>query len=230
MKWLVELKGDNYVLDKLSRILKSSELRIKREGKNYVFTSSKLDVLNTLEEVKTEVVKLVKRINGATRVALRINRAIESFKIAQLKGDEKLVKYSSGSAIVKARIRAPIQTRRAGRTIEEINLADWLHISEVDEKVDRVFRLINYDDESWVGLYNILEAIEEDEGDVSKKGWVSKKERRRFRQTACSYDAVGEKARHGNKKVKSPRKPMTLPEAKSLLHKIITNWLGDKIN
>ena len=70
-----------------------------------------------------------------------------------------------------------------------------------DPVVARVLRLIDLmlagdEDIDWSAAYSALEVIEIDAGDAAKP-WRSRKERRRFTGTANSYEAVGDRSRHG---------------------------------
>jgi len=96
-----------------------------------------------------------------------------------------------------------------------------------------VRQALNYwvsDHRSWINLYKILEVIESDVGgDIYANNWVSKSAVNRFSQTANSYGAIGNEARHANNIVPSPINPMKIKEACNLIKALLENWIDSKM-
>lgn len=100
---------------------------------------------------------------------------------------------------------------------------------ESDERVRRVFDLMNHDFKSWNGFYKIIEVVQEDNfPPVLRKGEFYD-DIDLLKQTAQSYEAVKTEARHAHQKFKKPDKEMKINEAKSLTKRIVEMWLNSKI-
>ncbi len=120
---------------------------------------------------------------------------------------------------------APME--RSRKTTLRPPVVTWVELSKKDPHVAWVLRLIGYDFETWSGLYKIYEAIEADVGNIPRKGWCTKTELRKFKQTANSPEALGVHARHG-KVIQAPPDPVSLSSAKSLIRRLLNEWFKMK--
>jgi hypothetical protein len=78
----------------------------------------------------------------------------------------------------------------------------------------------------------VLEVIEQDLGgerQLRTKPWPSKAPLTRFTSTADNALAIGDEARHGQRRHDPPAKLMTLNEADALIRSLIGQWLERKI-
>jgi hypothetical protein len=118
-----------------------------------------------------------------------------------------------------------------------VNALDGATVAELAEEhpdVGRVLHLIDLmlvgDDEiDWVAAHSALEVIEHDlarrrVGGVTQ-GWWTKPERRQFRHTANSVEALGFRARHGVQRDNPPASPMTAKEASWLIRRAAAHCL-----
>ena len=119
----------------------------------------------------------------------------------------------------------------ADGTIEEDCPAEpvvaWLELSKRDAHVKRALYLIKDEFETRSGLYKVYEVIQEDVGNIPKKGWCNLAELKRFKQTANSPEALGVDARHGEM-IPAPPDPMSLSSAKSLIRRLLDEWFKEK--
>jgi len=98
-----------------------------------------------------------------------------------------------------------------------------------DERVQRVFNLINHDFTSFGGFYKIIEVVQEDNFPPVLRDGEFYNEINRFKQTAQSYEAIGEEARHAHTRFTRPEIPMDLSRARDLIQRIVKMWLDSKI-
>jgi len=71
--------------------------------------------------------------------------------------------------------------------------------------------LLHIREPNWWNLFKVYEIIKEEVGgdkEIQKTGWVTKEELSLFWQTAQSWEALGDAARHADKKYKAPENTM----------------------
>jgi hypothetical protein len=91
-------------------------------------------------------------------------------------------------------------------------------------------RVLGRSEPTWSELYFGLELLEELAAEsVSSAGWISERERTRFRRTANSRQVLGEKARHGHRRQAPPPDPMTLAEARAMTQQAVEKFLATRI-
>lgn len=238
MGWVVELSGDNRVLDELSKVLNLPELSIKKEDGSYYLESDIYNDNSAYKDVKNTVNCLLPKINASAKIVLNSHASIKLSGITNILENGKNEAYvSATSATVSCTASVSIKVTYKDGTEEIHNPADpvmnWIKLGLTDDPaIKKVFDLVNYDFDSWVGLYNICEAIQESiDGSIPKKGWCSENKSGLFGRTACSPEAVGVKARHSNKKrYPAPKNPMTHDEAKSFVKDLLTKWRKEKVD
>ena len=111
-------------------------------------------------------------------------------------------------------------------------LPNMVVLAAKDKNVAQVINHLNGDDEI-ATLYKIYEIIADDIGGVEiiqDNGWASRNKIEGFTRTANSPDAIGDKARHGVQKNAPPKNPMSLGEAKALIHHLVKCWLNSKLH
>jgi hypothetical protein len=65
---------------------------------------------------------------------------------------------------------------------------------------------------------------------MKTKGWVTNRQVDRFKRTANSQKAIGDKARHGKDPYEPPTEPLSLSEARALIDGLLKVWLDEKVN
>ncbi len=238
MEWYVEITGDGFDLEELSKSLNSPDLCITQKGEIFILKSTDFNILKDANEVRTRASEILSLINGATRLVIGKQKPLAMGSVVEVGDDGKRKlfdwvevaaygRYSVSTTIVKANGTVQEQEIRQADPIQ-----DWIAIARHDTNVATVLRLFNKNLD-WVNLYRIYEVIESDIGGINniiKEEWTTKKTIERFTRTANSPDAIGDQARHGNGgRITPPKDPMTLPEAKSLIETLFHQWLRSKI-
>ncbi len=233
MKWQVNLHGDKDDLEGLSKIFTSSDIQIIRESNGYILESSSFKGCTDSDAVKGIADRLLMAINAIKQLDFFSSDPIRRGAI-QCKDDQGHRQISLDcSYTVKTGAKASISVNKSDGTTEESvpgkQMMKWIPLMESDERVQRVFNLMNHDFRSWVGLYKVIEVVQEDNFlPVGREG-VFDKDIDLFKRTAQSYEAVKTDARHAHERFKKPDKEMKINEAQSLTKRIVELWLNSKI-
>ncbi|WP_342555581.1 hypothetical protein [Paenibacillus sp. FSL R7-0652] len=230
MKWVICLAGDEKELYELSKSLNTPKLTIFKEEGEYRLKSIDISSTDDYKEVSKKVENLVKLIDGLTKLVLGAHRRITVSDIYLLNDNGGRTFFMSAVLSGTSSMTAIPQIIKADGTIEISNPADsvpdLLELCEKHEVIDKVIKLISYDDESWVGLYKIFEVIAKD-ADVKSFSSISSENLKRFTRTANSYKAIGMEARHALD-YEPPKEPMYITEAKSLICLLVNEWIKQK--
>jgi hypothetical protein len=228
MEWVIELNGDKDDLEILPKYFNFKELYITEEEGRFFLRSSYLsiDKAFTEEDVIREGRKLLISINGISRMLLKAKNLIEFHSILKLDNNGKLIKGCTW-------INCKLYVRNSGAVKlngKEINPKDylekWTKIILSDKDVMRAFLFLSLDNVNWRDLYCIYDTIQENVGGRKiVESWFPKRKLERFTQTACSFEAIKENARHSMKKIKKPKIEMSLLEASSLVYDMLCIWL-----
>jgi hypothetical protein len=85
-------------------------------------------------------------------------------------------------------------------------------------------------DMSWFNLWKSYEAIRDANGGTAPslvaKGWMTDEEVERFRETANTYAAVGDAARHAKLGEAPPPNPMGLEEGEDCVRALLHRWVN----
>jgi len=235
MEWFVQITGDNFDLEELSKSLQSPQVCIIREEQGFFLKSTDFNFLNDTKDVKRTALELLSLINGSARLTLGMRKPLEMAHIIRINDDKTRHIFIEISDTVNIRASTTILTVTKDGTSKEIRQSDiitnWLSIAKRDSNVAKVLRLFGIGTHDWISLYRVFEVIEEDVGGVSnikKQGWAAEKAIKRFKHTANSPHILGDIARHGVEKTEPPKDPMSLSEARSFIEGIIHNWLRSK--
>lgn len=238
MTWKVELAGDSAELSTLLKSLSdSNEMKISNDGERYFLTSANFRDSDEAKTIKQKAERIIVILNGACRLLLDSRDSIKISVVERINSDgqpEKHV-FPEPATIHFRTISPSLQKRYADGTVEEFHPADpmkeWGPLALNDEKVETVLTIVSNAPLDWINLYKIDEIISQDVGgtdNIVTNGWASKPSLKLFRNTANKPGAIGLEARHGVDKGLPPPKPMTLPEARSLIDSIIHAWLRYK--
>jgi len=236
MTWEIQLSGDSFDLDELSKSLNSPDLRIVKRNGQHFMEWSELDALSTHAEVASAASEFLKILSGASRMALGGRTPISCANTTKLRADgtrETLLKLAD-TLHVRVTDTITLETSDGSRTV--IHQADpipsWLALASKDSSVAKALRLVGHGVNDWVSLYRLFEVISKDAGgidSIDSKGWASKDSIRLFKHTANSPGATGDSSRHGSETTLPPPKPMDLSDAKALLLHLLHEWLREKI-
>ncbi|MEK5260935.1 hypothetical protein MKY75_17175 [Paenibacillus sp. FSL L8-0663] len=232
MKWIISLAGDEKELYELSKSLNTEKLTIFKEEGEYRLKSSDIFSTDDFKNVSEKVENLVKLIDGATKLVLGTHKRITVSDIYLLNEYGGRTFFMSAELSGSASMKAIPQIIKADGTIEIFisnpanSVPDLLELCEKNEVIDKVIKLISYDDESWIGLYKIFEVIAK-EADVKSFSSISSESLKRFTRTANSYKAIGMEARHALD-YEPPKEPMYITEAQSLIYLLVNEWIRQK--
>jgi len=233
--WKVELIGDRFDLEDLPDWFSEGGIKIETSDGKYFLLSNTFEELTEESEIRTEANRLVKLINGIGRV---YRENLQTIGIGAIYGTD-----ASGREVIFEFVKEIITIRdKHSDTITENNgvvkkdsytfqFDKIRKLLQKDVQVKMVFDYLSKPAMNWNYLYCILDAIEEDiDKPVWKEKWASRKSVELFTRTACSYKAIGVKARHAKSKIKPPEKPMKDQEASHLILKIVKQWLENKLS
>ena len=235
VEWFVPITGENSDLEQLSKSLNSPELRVIQEGSDFILKSTDFDLLNDADDVQNRAIEIMSLINGAAMLAMGMRKPLVVDCAVNVNGDGKRQFFVWCSLDASLRVSASESVVAADGTVQDQEephqadpIPDWIVIAQRDANVAKVLRLFGAGNHNWRGLYPIYEVIKSDVGNIAKKGWATKKEIKRFAQTANSPDASGDDSRHGAGNIPPPKDPMPISEAKFLVKTIIHKWLRSK--
>jgi hypothetical protein len=242
-KWLVTLSGDNTDLEELVKTCTTPGLSVVKRNGEFFLESSSLTDADTALSVSGKATEIVSQLNGACRLALSSITPL-NYTLHELKEDGSKVTHLTGKFVTAARATIGMEVLRADGTVEVISQADpvplWMSLARSDPKVATVLDLLSVADwSSWVSLYRIFEVVESDMGGgktgrqaIVSQSWASSDDIVRFRYTANSFNELGKEARHGDEAAThhpNPQPvPMTSSEARTLIERILHNWLRAK--
>ena len=234
MEWKIELTGNESILRTLSNVLSNDNLSVVEEGESYILICKQFNLISNHVDVKTEVEDLLKKINSSLKLLLNSSENIDYKGIyyVDINGDKQ---FFSKPLKVELTCRYDIEliiTHPDGTTDvydPAKKLVNWIKISSMDVCVEHVFDIINYDFNSWVALYKIIEVLEkEDKYPPVRRNGKYYKELKRLKHTANSYQATKNGSRHAHKNTTPPENPMLLAEAISLIKIILNEWIDEK--
>jgi len=234
VNWKIWLLGDEADLEDLCKSFCSSEISILKEDDRYYMKGSLFDSIQEIDELETKAIEVIALLDGAARLGLNRRKplGISHYSRNSAGGSEQEL-FVILQDTITIRDSVSIKITHNDGTEEEIHPGDsclrWMLLSLQNEVIAKVLTLISLDDNSWVGLYRIFEVINADM-DIVKSGWATKKSIERFKHTANHPEAAGKESRHGHSKAAPPQHPMSISEARQLIHFIVQNWLNEKAN
>ena len=236
-EWLVRLKGDKFDLINLSKNFRLPKLKIEAaEDGNYYLKSIKFTSLSKADDVRLTAIQLLKIVNGVAKLHLSNLEIIEldCLVLIQQNGKRKYYEYLSGKVNIKSRTivaNLSVLGKNNELSSESTKFEEYFEIAQIDNLVAKAFEWYGELEHNFRNLYLILELVEDDVGgekELTKIGWTSGNEIKRFKQTAQSEAVIGTEARHGSKNYKPPPKPMNLQEARNLIRTLLHQWLESK--
>jgi hypothetical protein len=99
-----------------------------------------------------------------------------------------------------------------------------------DPQAERALRVFGRNDADYRDLYHILEIAEAAIGSgIYSDGTVTTAEVRRFKHTANSVHALGDRARHGHEATQPPSQPTLFAEAQALIGRVLRVWFAAQL-
>ena len=227
LEWLVELEGDRAELEYLPRMSFKTWRPTEQCGKYYL-KSAEFDSSADARDVREDASRTLNVMNGLAKVMFGNFRGARVRGITRVDETGKQTQFIMPSGVPSAeKVGIPTVVTSSEQEPPQPPAspgAKWLEIAEKDESVARALELYGRLEPNWIDLYKVLEVVEEDvtgEESLMAKNWVEKSKIKRFKHTANWM-------RHPPTKYKSPKTPMSLDDARSLIRNILEAWLGSK--
>lgn len=240
-EWRIELRGDKFDLEELPRRFTSENLTILEDAGKYFLKSKDFAFLGTEPEVFKRGEVLLERINGTLKVVMNNFHSVDIESVVHIDDmgvlhPNKRLKAKAG--VYRTKLSADLkltlaQGKPAGDDLREsprVAETSWPEVADQDKNVAKALRFFSKELD-WINLYKIWEVVQEDQSgidNITKKGWARKKNIDTFKQTANSYRAIGDSARHAREKHEPPPIPMPIAQARALIRSIVTNWIKEK--
>lgn len=228
MRWKVQLEGREKGLEELSDSFDEDPRIFEEDEEYYLWTSDfeQFDDSGDIQDVGENIVRTIRHLGELDSLSIK-NLNISHVVEIQEDGSEREVVHLSaaGIAIGEGSARFSINGEELPPRAE--STYEYTKLALKDAKVQELIELRDKGDH-WANLYRIYEYIQdniESEHNIVEQGWCSKSEKRLFKHTANSPEAIGHEARHGKPRASAPSDPMDHAEAKSLIDTLINNWL-----
>jgi hypothetical protein len=232
--WEIQLQGNANDLAYLAEHLTSSPTVVRRaaEGDGFLLQSERFDECGTAAEVAAVAVQVAAALWGILKwdrnsgEPLRVGAAIETRpdggkNITSRPGTGEYNSMGYPAGLIHRDADGKVIPAPPPRLVAIIKLVNS------DAGVERAMRLFAADSASWVGLYRILEVVEDDVGGEKRLTgleWASKLRVKDFKHSANSVQAAGGEARHGVEPGAPPARPMAIEEAQTLVRDLLDNW------
>jgi hypothetical protein len=233
--WMLRLHGDEMDLALLARHSPIGRFVVIHEPElGYLMTSDQVRAAPSAREASDLAVADAAELWGICRLADRLCPPFHLGPVFSRRADGKYdTTIVAEAAHLRLRLFPP--TIVVGTNVYAPDPPIFKMYGEraaTDERIHRALWLYGLPDAtSWVGLYRVLEVIEEDLGKIpsdTRAGWPSATRRKLFERTANSFQAVGGAARHGHTKRQPPKSPMPIEEARELIASLLAKWISEK--
>jgi hypothetical protein len=225
--WIIEIEGEQRVLEKLEPLLRSSpRILLQRGERFYELRSSEFDSEADPKTVRAKAEKLIHVMSGSCRLAFGLHGRITIRGIKRLEEEKPPTQFLF--------LDAPIP-RSWGENLNSshgfLESALDLIASGHSGDAEKVIRLWDRD-VLFADLTSILEIIRKDvgggNGGIANLGGVSKAKVDNIFRTAQSPAVLGDDARHGTQNNDPPSTPISLEMAREVTAKIIQGWVAEK--
>jgi len=231
MSWRAYMEGDQFDLDLLVEQFDRGQVVVRSDGDQYWMESPGFEVLTETGEVQRVAGKLLSEMNGAAALVDASFRRVEltngfsdgrGSTIVLLTGG---IAVRSRSATATAEVRGPdgelIPPPPAPPTLGP----GYLAVAHQDENVREVLDLLGGDPGDWVTLYKIYEIIRDD-GHRTK--WAPESDYSAFTASANLPSVSGSDARHARANTGSPKRTMTIHDARAFIRRVALAWISSK--
>jgi len=227
--WYLEVDGKLDDLEKLVAIQMKSKFQFLKLQERFFIRSGSFNDCEYIEDVLKQGEEIIKVINGISEVNLGLNSKIRILGATIIDKEVQDIVRNHRQNSFKGIIT--IRTDLNNENNPENSLRNWIELSEMDENIRKVFRLLSYGLDSFVNMYRVYEIIRNDLGKSYLRILeIDKSEIDRFTGSANRPDASGELARHGylpGEPMKQP--PMGISEAYDFIYRMIYKWIHYKV-
>ncbi|MGH7884840.1 MAG: hypothetical protein ACRD94_08670, partial [Nitrosopumilaceae archaeon] len=157
MKWLVQITGDDFDLNELSKSLKDPELNLIKKDNQYYLKSIQFYQLKEASEVKDKAEEIMNIINGVSRLVIGTRNSFKVGSIVRINDDGTQTALVSFSDVAIGRDSFSATKISNDGSVETVNPADsvpgFFNIAQNSNSVATVFRLLCVKGYTWVNLY-----------------------------------------------------------------------------
>lgn len=235
-EWWVRLQGEQFDLQELPLLFSSLEVTVFEEEGEYYLKSTEFNSLADASDVLGAANHILELINGAAILHFGNFRPVQaSGSVVGIDeaGNRKRFVFVSGTITGRGRVKVSATVERVNGTVESCQrptqVESWVALAKHNKAIADALHF--FCEHTWFNLYKVYEIVADDVGgkrEIIHNGWGTEQSLNRFTQTAQSRDTLGDDARHASEKYKPPQKPMSLPEARSLVASILENWIHSK--
>jgi hypothetical protein len=241
--WYVQVRGLADDLAHLTKYFTAPPLRFSAAELpgQLDFQSDSFLTCSMPNEVLAKAEEELLIVSGALALEGKSSRALKAGAVykSNAAGGRDVFVTITGSLAVTVEIGAVVVTGTDGdgkpitREPPAPRTTALARLALADRNVAKVMRLATaVDFKTWVGLYRVHEVVESDVGgmkELSRLGWGSERDLRRFKHSANSVSVGGDASRHGKEETDPPARPMTSDEAKAYVLYVVESWLAEKM-
>lgn len=227
MKWFIELQGSDREMDILSRL--SEPYKIEHVGGKSYLTSDQFTDLNDASILREKGEQMVNLLNGA--LAISGVPPIQITGIGHVDDANNRQFHHQTSLEMRARI-VPADWNASAEEDLRSEVATYvgkrMSLAATSEAVSSVLQMLSVAYINWGELYKVIELINDD-ADIVKSGWTSRKKFSDFRHSANDPRSAGKDSRHAvPNSTEAPKNPMSREEANSYVRHIASCWISSK--
>lgn len=233
-EWLIRLKGHQVDLEEFSGHFTSDDLNVRKdEDDHYYLRSSRFDQMADPADVREQATDLIAHMSDNVKFCVGGDRRIVELDLvtqADQGGARHHIYITTAPIELRSRVSlAKVSTGDGDDAKDAPQPPSGVVVSLklADRCPSYAVALHFYGQGDWINLYKAWEVVCDAIGNehaLIKQGWVTKKTKDRFAQTAQSRAVLGDEARHASGKYPAPKNPMTLDEATSFVHFVIGAW------
>lgn len=231
--WLVELVGEDFDLDLLTKLFVGPTVAVVRLESRYFLQVPAWDTLTDEEAVFQRALAMLPAIHGAASVVLHTYEPVRVRAVQCL--------HDTGAVTNNVRVLLPsIRSRGMVGTVEAhidgrpsattpLNASDWIQLAFEDRDVADALILVLGSPGRWHQLYKAFEAIFRATGQQPSKmeewGLATARDVTNFQGSANDGARDIFEARHALLEVKVPYDPMTLAEAELWVRNVVAKFI-----
>jgi TIR domain len=225
-QWRVQLSGDPRDLETLAAESQPAEWSIRRDGEQFMLTSSSFDPVADSSVIWAQADDLVARIDRAARLLMSSFSGIRTAALRRGRENDgsQINIYTRDVGAIRANETAELHVGLDGVGVAPTkvpvtpcpNLPDLVALQQTNSDFNEALSYLC--DDNWHAYYNAFEALREAVGGerkVQQLGWASRNQISRFRQSA-------QPDRHHGRQ--PPKNPMSIPEGRGFIDDLLRKW------
>jgi hypothetical protein len=228
-RWLVPLTGERFDTEGLPHWFPDGDVFALEESGRVYLTGPALESLSGPSEVRNAATRTLNDFAGViTLLSPNFRKPAVDTSIIREEDDgarrvHHILIAEPGHFRMKAHGDLTIAGQEAPRHTQAQQL---LRAAKSSPRLEVALALWAEPNASWPQLYRVMEEIEAELGEpLDCAGLCSRNERDRFTRTANSAEIAGGDARHARGRFEPPTNPMTRPEGRTFIRRILDEVL-----